>query len=141
MDECARLFYEITGRPLVKKAVDYASTGEIDEGLFEAVSRLFYEDRVAFCYLKKLFARAAREGKGALIQSAAGYFHYVDCEFPEAARCFQKAIRLNPGDIESWFCLAFCHRQSGDEARFNEIILHHRRMIRGLLRGKNAKGA
>jgi|GEM_PF-6173750 len=140
MDECARLFYEITGRPLVKRAVDYRSAGEIDEGLFEAVSRLFYEDRVAFYYLKKLFARASREGNGALILSAAGYFHYVDCEFPEAARCFQEAIALNPGDIESWFCLAFCYRQAGDEARFNGIILNHTRMIRELLRGKNAKG-
>ena len=137
MENFYLLFRKITGKTLSKRAVGYKSRNEIDEALFETVSRLFFENRKNFCYLKEKALEAAKnEKKDALIFSAAGYFCYVDCDFKKAKNFFQKAIELNPNDLEQWLCLAFCLRQLGGESGFNRIMLESEDVITEFIKGK-----
>lgn len=136
MENFNLLFRKITGRNLSKRAVSYKSNDEIDETLFEAVSRLFFENRKAFYYLKEKALEAAKNEKNALILSTAGYFCYVDCDFKKAGDFFQKAINLQPEDLEQWLCLAFCLRQSGRENGFNNIVLNYKNIITEFINGK-----
>ncbi len=134
MENFYLLFRNLTGKNLLKRAADYKSEDEIDETLFEAVSRLFFEDRKNFCYLKEKALEAAKnEKKDALIFSAAGYFCYVDCDFKKARDFFRKAIELNPNDLEPWLCLAFCLRQLGNEGSFNNIVMHYDNIIKDFI--------
>ena len=126
----------MTGRIISKRASSYKSDDEIDETLFEVISRLFFENRKSFHYLKGKALEAAKKGKDASILSTAGYFCYVDCDFKKAKSFFQKAIKLNPNDLEHWLCLAFCFRQLGGEGSFNNIIMHYDSIIKDFIDGK-----
>lgn len=136
MENFYLLFRKMTGRSLSKKASGYKSNEEIDETLFEIISRLFFENRKSFYYLKEKALQAAKNGKDALIISTAGYFCYVDCDFKKAKTLFQKAIELNPADLEPWLCLAFCFRQLGNEGSFNNIITNYNSIIKDFIDGK-----
>lgn len=136
MENFYLLFRKTTGRNLSKRTSSYKSSDEIDETLFEEVSRLFFENRKSFYYLKEKAIEAAKNEKDALIFSAAGYFCYVDCDFKKARDFFQKAISLQPEDLEQWFCLAFCLRQLGEEGGFNKIMLKYDDIITEFINGK-----
>ena len=136
MKDFAEEFKKITGKPLSKNIADYASVQEVDESIFEAVSRLFYEEREGFYYLKRKIEETIKKNKHYLLLSIAGYFSYVDCDFGKAIKCFKRSIQLNPEDLESWFCLAFCYRQIGRERKFNSIILDYDRIIRKFIEGE-----
>ncbi len=129
MKSCAEIFQETTGFDLTKRGTDYRSQDEIDETIFEIVSRLFLERRQAFYCLKEKFEPASKKSKNRLLLSVLGYIYYIDCDFKKAISCLKKAIRIDPVDLETWFSLAFCYRQIGQENKFDSILLYHDRII------------
>lgn len=131
-------FRKITGIELRKRQCDYRKEEEIDENLFERISRLFFENKKAFYYLKKEAIKATKSKKDALLFSTAGYFSYVDCDFLQAKKFFEKAIEINPEDLEPWLCLAFCLRQLGEDDKFDLIILNYRNIINKYIHKKTS---
>lgn len=137
MDDYIGLFNKLTGKTLTKRFVDFESNKEIDETIFETVSRLLFGNRKIFYYLKRIIVNVANKKDDAILFSTAGYFCYVDCDFEKAREFFQKAIKINPRDLEAWFCLAFCFRQMGEEEKFNTIILDYKSVITDFINGKS----
>lgn len=136
MEEYELIFKKFTGKYLIKNFVNYKSDDEIDETIFESVSRLLFENKKAFYYLKNKITELAKNKKDALLFSVVGYFCYVDCDFTKARKFFQKAIEINPQDLDPWFCLGFSFRQLGKEEEFASIMLHYKEIIRDLTNGK-----
>lgn len=125
MKSCEELFKEITGITLAKKSTDYRSREPIDESIFGTVSKMFLDKRQDFYSFKEKLENVPEKSKNCLFFSTLGYFYYVDCDFKKAIQCFKKAIDINPVDLEIWFSLAFCYRQTGKERLFDSIIFNY----------------
>jgi len=132
VESYAGLFEGRTGKPFSKKKTDFRSDEEIDEYLFETVSRLFFEDRDTFYFLKEKAEKAAKGKKQPIFYSAIGYFYYVDCDFGKAIKYFKKSIQADPFDLETWFSLAFCYRQNGEYGKFDSIMCFYADIINGI---------
>ncbi len=116
-----QIFKKACGFELAKSKTLIGSCNPVDSHIFEKVSRLFFENKEEYDFLKKKTKESLHLGKP-IIYSVMGYFHYVDCEFDDAIKCFKKALELDNDDLEIILCLAFCYRQKGDEKKFNNIL-------------------
>ena len=138
MESYSEAFARLTGVPLARNKADYRSDIAVDECVGEYISRLFVRDRKSFYRLKRILERAADDPacRNPILLSALGHCYYVDCAFDAAMDCFQKAIRMEPEELEQWLSMAFCYRQKGEHRKFDAIILKYGKIIDEFRAGK-----
>lgn len=119
------MFYKLTGIVPAIKITPYSEQGDIEESMFEKISRMFFDDRKRFYYLKKKTEEflEKQEFPGFIPITILAYINYVECNFIEAKDYFKRAIAYEKDDRGSWQFLAFCYRQLGDDEKFERIIL------------------